>query len=66
MLVIAGAEDRMTPPSVVRRVAEKYRTVATYRQFDNHAHWLVAEPGWQEIAEFVMSWIEQFVPTEHP
>ena len=62
MLVIAGAEDRMTPPSVVRRVAEKYQTVATYRQFENHAHWLVAEPGWEKIAEFVMSWIKQVVP----
>jgi pimeloyl-ACP methyl ester carboxylesterase len=52
MLVIVGADDRMTPASIVRRVAKKYQTVATYRQFDNHAHWIVAEPGW-EIAEYV-------------
>jgi pimeloyl-ACP methyl ester carboxylesterase len=64
MLVIAGTEDRMTPASVVRHVAKKYQAVATYRQFDNHAHWVVAEPGWQEIAEFVATWMKQINPAE--
>ena len=62
MLVIAGAQDRITPPSVVRRVAKKYQSVATYREFDNHAHWVVAEPGWQEIAEYAATWLKQAVP----
>jgi pimeloyl-ACP methyl ester carboxylesterase len=62
MLVIAGAQDRITPASVIRRVAKKYHAVATYREFDNHAHWVVAEPGWQEIAEYVTAWIKQAVP----
>ena len=54
----------MTPASVVRHVAKKYQAVATYRQFDNHAHWVVAEPGWQEIAEFVSTWMKQINPAE--
>jgi len=62
MLVIVGAQDRMTPASVVRRVAQKYRAVSNYRQFENHAHWVVAEPGWQEIAECVATWIGQVDP----
>jgi len=62
MLVIAAALDRITPAAVVRRVANKYQAVATYREFANHAHWVVAEPGWQEIAEHVTTWIEQVVP----
>jgi len=57
MLIIAGAQDRITPPSVIRRVAKKYQAVARYKEFDNHAHWLVAEPGWQEIAEYVSAWL---------
>jgi pimeloyl-ACP methyl ester carboxylesterase len=57
VLVIAGAQDRITPVSVVRRVARKYQAVATYKEFEHHAHWLVAEPGWQEIAEYVAAWI---------
>jgi len=59
VLVIAGAEDRITPASVVRQVAKKYETVSTYKEFKNHAHWVVTEPGWQEIAEYVASWSEQ-------
>ncbi len=59
VLVIAGAEDRITPASVVRKVADKYKTVSTYKEFENHAHWVVAEPGWEEIAEFAADWIDQ-------
>jgi pimeloyl-ACP methyl ester carboxylesterase len=62
VLVIAGAEDRITPASVVRRVANKYRAVSTYREFNNHAHWMVAEPGWEEITEYVTTWLKQAVP----
>ena len=58
VLVVAGAEDRITPASVVRQVARKYKAVSTYKEFDNHAHWVVAEPGWQEIAEFVKDWLK--------
>ena len=57
VLVIAGTEDRITPASVVRKVAEKYKTVSTYKEFENHAHWVVAEPGWEEIAEFAADWL---------
>jgi pimeloyl-ACP methyl ester carboxylesterase len=59
VLVIAGAQDRITPPSVVRKVADKYRGVSTYKEFANHAHWVVGEPGWQEIAEYILSWLKQ-------
>ena len=59
VLVVAGAEDRMTPASVVRKVANKYKAVSTYKEFENHAHWVVAEPGWEEIAEFVSDWLKQ-------
>jgi pimeloyl-ACP methyl ester carboxylesterase len=57
MLVVAGTQDRITPVSVVRRVARKYRTVSTYKEFEDHAHWVMAEPGWQEVAEYVSSWL---------
>jgi pimeloyl-ACP methyl ester carboxylesterase len=59
MLVVAGAEDRITPAPVVRRIAKKYEAVsATYKEFANHAHWVVAEPGWQEVAEYVLGWLK--------
>lgn len=57
VLVIAGVQDRITPASVVRRVAKKYKAVSTYKEFENHAHWVVAEPRWQEVAEYVADWL---------
>jgi pimeloyl-ACP methyl ester carboxylesterase len=57
VLVIAGGKDRITPASVVRKVADKYKAVSTYKEFEDHAHWVLAEPGWPEIAEHVLNWL---------
>jgi pimeloyl-ACP methyl ester carboxylesterase len=59
VLVVAGALDKITPHSVVQKVAKKYRHVSTYKLFGNHSHWVVSEPGWEEIADYVSSWLEQ-------
>ncbi|MBU2621485.1 MAG: alpha/beta fold hydrolase [Proteobacteria bacterium] len=58
VLVVAGAQDHITPASVVRKVAGKYRG-ATYKEFTNHAHWIMAEPGWQKVAEYISGWLTQ-------
>lgn len=57
LLVVAGGQDRLTPPSVVRKVAQKYPNVATYMEFPRHAHWLIAEEGWEEIAACCEAWL---------
>lgn len=62
VLVVAGAEDRITPAAVVRKVARKYRAVSTYKEFENHAHWVVAEPRWQEVADYVAGWLRPRLP----
>jgi pimeloyl-ACP methyl ester carboxylesterase len=59
VLVIGAAQDKITPASVVRQVARKYGNVSTYKEFPNHAHWVVAEPGWEEVAEYVANWLVQ-------
>ena len=59
VLVIAGAEDRITPASVVQKVANKYKAVSTYKEFTNHAHWVIGESGWQEIAEYTSDWLNK-------
>jgi pimeloyl-ACP methyl ester carboxylesterase len=58
VLVLAGAEDRITPAAIVRRVAHKYKDVATYREYAGHAHWVVGEPGWETIAESIRDWMQ--------
>jgi pimeloyl-ACP methyl ester carboxylesterase len=58
VLVIAGAEDRITPASVVKQVANKYGAVSTYKEFEGHSHWVVGEPGWEDIAQYISDWLE--------
>ena len=57
ILIIAGAEDKITPASVVRKIADKYKEVAVYREFKNHGHWVVGEPGWENIAAYSTQWL---------
>lgn len=58
MLVIAGGKDRATPAAIVRRVAQKYQAVSTYKEFEQHSHWLVAEEGWEEVAAYISGWLD--------
>lgn len=59
VLVIGGAHDRMMPASIVRKIAHKYQQVATYREYADHAHKVIMEPGWQDIAEDIADWLSQ-------
>ena len=61
VLVISGKKDHITPAPVVHNIAKKYIKVSTYKEFANHAHWVVAEPGWQEVAEFAGEWLDKVV-----
>lgn len=61
VLVISGAEDRITPASVVQKVSSKYKAVSTYKKFEDHAHWIIGESGWEEIAEFVSDWMQSTI-----
>jgi pimeloyl-ACP methyl ester carboxylesterase len=56
VLVIGGKQDRITPASVVRKVAARYKG-ATYKEYPDHAHWVLAEQGWQDIAAFIADWL---------
>lgn len=59
VLVVAGAQDRITPASVVRRVARRYGRRTTYREFKDHAHWTLGEPGWQDVATTAVDWLNE-------
>ena len=59
VLIVGAAHDRVTPVSVIRQQAKKYAAVATYKEFPDNAHWVVGEPGWEEIAQYVSDWLDQ-------
>jgi pimeloyl-ACP methyl ester carboxylesterase len=59
VLAVAGAEDKITPATVVRKIARKYRPFSTYMEFAGHAHWILKEPGWEKVAEHISLWLDQ-------
>ena len=56
-LVAVGARDMIHPPATVRQTAE--RLGADFRVFDDMSHWLLAEPGWEDVAGACLDWIAQ-------
>ncbi|MCK9196153.1 MAG: alpha/beta hydrolase [Syntrophales bacterium] len=59
ILTVVGAQDRLTPPSIAKKIHKKYKSVSTYREFDRHSHFIIAEPGWEEVAQFIEAWIAE-------
>ena len=59
ILIIVGTEDKITPASVVRKIADKYREIAVYKEFENHGHWIIGEPGWEKIAGYTSGWLNK-------
>ena len=58
MFIVAGRHDRITPATVIRKIARKYEAVAVYREFENHAHMVLHEPGWEAVAGATAAWLE--------
>lgn len=58
VLIVSASDDRLTPASVVGKTASLLGPRAELREFPGHGHWVVGEPGWQEIAAFVADWLD--------
>jgi pimeloyl-ACP methyl ester carboxylesterase len=60
LLFIAGQADRAMPPALVQRMyrahcASPART--DLRSFPGRTHWLIAQAGWEEVAQACLDWI---------
>jgi alpha-beta hydrolase superfamily lysophospholipase len=59
LLMIAGSQDHLIPPSIVKANVRAYRRSAAlteYKEFPDRTHFIVAQPGWQEVANFALDW----------
>lgn len=60
LLLIAGARDRIVPPVINRRNHRAYaRSLARtdFREFRERTHWIIAEDGWEDVANHVATWL---------
>ena len=62
LLFISGGEDHLMPPVVQHSNAAHY-TAKTPRTdvtiFEGRSHLLPAQQGWEEIADYALSWAER-------
>ena len=61
---LVGEEDATIPPRSVAQVAKRYG--GAFRKLSGHAHELVAEPGWEEIAAMIAAWAQRLPPRSAP
>ena len=55
MLSIGAADDRFLPPRIARAIAKKYD--CEHREYAGHGHYIIAEPGWEKVADDVAAWL---------
>jgi pimeloyl-ACP methyl ester carboxylesterase len=61
LLLMAASEDRTSTPSMVRAMYRKHSRAPSrtdIKEFPARSHWLIAEPGWEEVANAAVAWIE--------
>lgn len=61
MLFIGGGRDNIFPSSLTERIAGKYKDANSrvdVRVFDQRSHFTCGEPGWEEVADYVLGWYE--------
>lgn len=61
LLVITGEIDHVVPPAIGRAIVKKYRSsgspaVVEYKEYAGRTHRLVSQDGWEEIADYALTW----------
>ena len=60
LLLISGLADNTVPPLLVKSALKAYRkspAVTEYKEFSNRGHSLTIDSGWQELAEYILTWL---------
>lgn len=59
LLLINGTDDNLVPAILNRINHKKYLrsgALTEYKEFPNRSHLIVAQDGWEEVAEYAVSW----------
>lgn len=65
LLITAGELDRTAPPAMNRANHRAYRRSASttdFELFPGRSHWIIGEPGWEQVAGHVHRWIRGVIP----
>ena len=65
LLIISGDVDHVSPPSINKSTAKlhhKSPAITAFKSFHGRSHWIVGQPGWEEVADFALDWAETPAP----
>lgn len=61
LLLVSGGRDHVSPASVVEanfRLYAKSTAFREYKYFPSRTHFTLGQPGWEEVADYVVDWAE--------
>jgi pimeloyl-ACP methyl ester carboxylesterase len=59
LLLIAGGNDHVAPASVTEanfKLYRKSKAITDYKEFPDRSHYTLGEPGWEEVADYALTW----------
>jgi len=60
LLITVGEKDRTVTPFTAMQAFNIQRTSPAetdFKYFPGHSHFLIAEPGWEDVANYILRWI---------
>ncbi len=67
LLIIAGGADHVSPVSVNRAEAKlqhQSKAITAYKEFPGRSHYTLGQEGWEEVADFALSWAANPTPLD--
>ncbi|MGC3958492.1 MAG: alpha/beta hydrolase [Verrucomicrobiota bacterium] len=61
LLFIGGGADVIMPAALNRKNSKKYKAssaVTEYKEFPGRSHYIIAEKGWEEVAQYALDWTQ--------
>ena len=61
LLITVGEKDRTVTPYVARATYNKQKASPAktdFKEFPGRSHFLIAEPGWEEVANYTLDWAQ--------
>lgn len=61
LLLVSGEDDRTVEPGMVRQNLERYGVSPArteFRTFPSRNHLLIGAPGWEEVADELLGWLD--------
>lgn len=61
LLLVSGGDDRTSTPSMVEATYRRHKKSpcpVDKIEFPGRSHWLIAEPGWEEVAQGILAFLQ--------